>query len=228
MYPITNAIRTTRTIILRYNPNSKKVEIYLQKKKNGTVELPGGKVDDTNDQIEFENSAAGLCTNSASATRETLEETGLNLNKKLEQLGFFSYTNPKNKKITEVDLYSVVVDYKESLSADYRKALAEDNLIAGGWVSIDYFLRILETGQTSFYSLGPLGISDEISGNTMILKNAIEKIKQLKKEILCNPEIVDLNDLKAREARLGSIQQEPLEVRRKMEFERIKRELSFR
>lgn len=191
---------TTRTLILRYNPYTKKIQIYLQRKRNKTIETSGGKVDPPKDQ-KIEDFIPTEDEKLASALKEVQEETGLS-SAELKKLGTYNYTNSyQDRNIeTEVSLYWTLVGYKTSNEQmDYRKAPAEDKLIAGDWVDFDYFLRILERGETNFYSLSSLGISDEISGNTLIAKEIIEKLKGVREEILTNPEVVGEKEARVRE-----------------------------
>jgi 8-oxo-dGTP pyrophosphatase MutT (NUDIX family) len=225
-----NLKSTTRIAVLRYNPNRKRLEIYIQKKKNGRFELPGGKVDIPDENIKKQTFVSGLSTNTASALQELQEETGLP-SATLTELGVFNYINYYKGKNTdtEVILYQTFVNYQESLQMDYRKALEEDNLTDGGWISFDYFIKILEgklNNESQVYST-KIGVG-EVLGNTLLIsKDLIQKLKNIGEEIFLNPEIVGEKEVRARIERikrgqdLGDADEINLEARRRNEFKRI-------
>jgi 8-oxo-dGTP pyrophosphatase MutT (NUDIX family) len=196
---------TTRIAVLRYNPNKKRLEIYIQKKKNGRFELPGGKVDIPDENTKTQTFVSGLSTNAASALQELQEETGLP-SATLTELGFFNYINCYKGKntYTKVILYQTLVNYQESLQMDYRKALEEDSLGDGGWISFDYFIKILEgklNNESQIYST-KVGVG-EVLGNTLLIsKDLIQKLKNIGEEIFLNPEIVGEKEVRARIERI--------------------------
>jgi 8-oxo-dGTP pyrophosphatase MutT (NUDIX family) len=122
---------TARLIIFRYNPISKKTEVYLQGKVNGTTEFPGGKVDTNENSLD-------------AVVREAYEECGLRINnqKKLKSVGEITYINnfAGRSDQTKVTYFAVDVKYLDSKELNHRNSLPEDKIKSSGWVNFDFFL----------------------------------------------------------------------------------------
>jgi 8-oxo-dGTP pyrophosphatase MutT (NUDIX family) len=170
---------TTRTVLLRHNDDTKQTQIYLQKKKNGTIEIPGGKVDQLNNSDSLPRNPQTIeQIKIESAKREIQEETGLIITE-LTKLGTGKYINTfKNRNIeTEVNYYYTQVEWEYSQSATAQTALDEDNLIASEWVSFDEFVKNIKSLSKPPIHTKLDNLEGELSMNTVIVRELIKKIK---------------------------------------------------